>query len=149
MSRLNRDGYYLNIASAVSEGSTCLRRRYGAVIVKNDEIIATGYNGAPRGEQEFLEAGVCERNRLGIKKGERYELCKAVHAEQNAIISASRRDMVGATMYIAGYESETGEIANPEPCDICRKLIKNAGIKKVIGLSRDSGETSSAIVFNM
>lgn len=129
--RISKDTYYLNIAMAVSERSTCLRRKYGAVVVKNDEIVSTGYNGACRGEKSCLETQECIRNKLGIKKGERYELCKAVHAEQNAIISASRSEMMGATIYIAGTEYESGEIADGRPCDICEKLIKNSGIERV------------------
>lgn len=134
MKRISKDMYYLKIAEAVLERSTCLRRKYGAVIVKNDEVIATGYNGSPRGESNCIDIGICERDRLGVPKGERYELCVAVHAEQNAIISASRRDMVGSTIYIVGKEVATGEYADPTPCLICRKLIKNAGIFRCVGL---------------
>lgn len=134
MKRISKDMYYLKIAEAVLERSTCLRRKYGAVIVKNDEVIATGYNGSPRGEPNCIDIGICERDRLGVPKGERYELCVAVHAEQNAIISASRRDMVGSTIYIVGKEVATGEYADPTPCLICRKLIKNAGIFRCVGL---------------
>ena len=97
--RESKEMYYLRIAEAVAARSTCLRRRYGAIIVKNDEIIATGYNGAPRGERNCNDCGFCQREALGVPKGERYELCVAVHAEQNAIISAARRDMIGATIY--------------------------------------------------
>jgi dCMP deaminase len=137
MKRISKDMYYLKIAEAVLERSTCLRRKYGAVIVKNDEVIATGYNGSPRGEPNCIDIGICERDRLGVPKGERYELCVAVHAEQNAIISASRRDMVGSTIYIVGKEVATGEYADPTPCLICRKLIKNAGIFRCVGLIND------------
>lgn len=129
--RMSKDTYYLNIALAVSSRSTCIRRRYGAIIVRDDEIIATGYNGAPRGWDNCIDIGTCERNRLGIPKGERYELCRAVHAEQNAIISAARKDMIGATMYIAGINVEDGTITDCSPCSICEKLIINAGIKEV------------------
>ena len=122
------------MAEAALERSTCLRRRYGAIIVNNDEIISTGYNGAPRGEENCIDTGICERERLSVPKGERYELCVAVHAEQNAIISASRQEMVGSTIYIVGKDVETGDYANPSPCMICRRLIKNAGIEKCIGL---------------
>lgn len=104
MKRSTKIDYYLDIAEAVTHRSTCLRRHYGAVIVKNDEIISTGYNGAARGVANCSDTGVCERERLNIPKGERYELCKAVHAEQNAIISASRKDMLDSTLYIAGIE---------------------------------------------
>lgn len=132
--RIGKDEYYLKIAEAVLERSTCLRRKYGAVIVNHDEIISTGYNGAPRGETNCIESGICEREALGVPKGERYELCVAVHGEQNAIISASRKDMQGATIYIAGKETETGNYANPAPCMICRRMIKNAGIVRCVGL---------------
>jgi dCMP deaminase len=132
--RVGKDRYYLGIAEATLERSTCLRRRYGAVIVNHDEIISTGYNGAPRGETNCIDTGVCERERLNIPKGERYELCVAVHAEQNAIISAARKHMVGGTIYIVGKEVATGGYANPAPCLICRRMLKNAGIAKCIGL---------------
>ena len=125
------DEYYLNIAKAVSLRSTCLRRKYGAVIVNNDEIISTGYNGSPRGRMNCIDSSICERERLEVPKGERYELCEGVHAEQNAIISASRKDMIGSTLYIAGSEVKTGEIADCSPCLICEKLIINAGIYKI------------------
>ncbi len=133
MQRISKRDYYLSIAAEVSKRSTCLRRQYGAVIVKNDEIVSTGYNGAPRGEDNCCDIGTCWRERNNIPHGEQYEKCVAVHAEQNAIISASRREMLGATLYLAGFEN--GEpIRNAEPCMICRRLIKNAGIEKVINL---------------
>lgn len=132
--RVSKDMYYLDIAKSVLQRSTCLRRRYGAVIVNNDEIVSTGYNGAPRGEANCIDTGVCERERLNVPKGERYELCVAVHAEQNAIISASRKEMQGATIYIVGENTSDGTYANPAPCLICRRMIKNAGISKCIGL---------------
>ena len=132
--RVSKDMYYLDIAKAVLERSTCLRRRYGAVIVNNDEIVSTGYNGAPRGEPNCIDIGYCYRNEHNIPKGQMYEACVAVHAEQNAIISAARRDMLGATIYIVGKEVDTGEYANPAPCLICRRMIRNAGIIKCIGL---------------
>ncbi|MBQ5757834.1 MAG: dCMP deaminase family protein [Clostridia bacterium] len=133
MQRISKRDYYLSIAAEVSKRSTCLRRQYGAVIVKNDEIVSTGYNGAPRGEDNCCDIGTCWRERNNIPHGEQYEKCVAVHAEQNAIISASRREMLGATLYLAGFEN--GEpIRNAEPCMICRRLIKNAGIERVINL---------------
>ena len=104
MERVSKKDYYLDIAAAVAKRSTCLRRQYGAVIVKNDEIVATGYNGAPRGEDNCCDVGVCWREAHGIPHGEQYEKCVAVHAEQNAILSASRRDMMGSTLYLAGFE---------------------------------------------
>lgn len=131
--RISKEKYYLSIAESVAQRSTCLRRRYGAVIVNNDEIVSTGYNGAPRGERNCVDCGVCRRDELRIPKGERYELCCAVHAEQNAIISASRKEMLGGTIYITGLEKD-GSYANPAPCIMCRRFIKNAGIVKCIGM---------------
>lgn len=137
--RISKDEYYLNIAEAVAQRSTCLRRKYGAVIVNNDEIVSTGFNGSPRGEVNCCDIGKCQREELGIPKGERYELCRSVHGEQNAIISASRRDMLGATLYITGLEvQDVGhKYANPEPCMMCQRFIKNAGIMRVIGRAVD------------
>lgn len=131
--RISKDTYYLEIAKAVCLRATCLRRKYGAVIVNNDEIVSTGYNGACRGEESCLDLGVCKREELKIPKGERYELCRSVHAEQNAIISASRRDMIGAAIYIYGIDVKTGESADPSPCMLCRRFIKNAGIARCVG----------------
>lgn len=134
MERVNKDHYYLGIAEQVARRSTCLRRCYGAVIVNNDEIVSTGYNGAPRGEANCIDHGSCERKARGVPKGERYELCVAVHAEQNAIISASRREMAGGTIYIVGREAGSGAYADPSPCLICRRLIVNAGIHRCVGM---------------
>lgn len=128
--RADKATYYLGIASAIATRSTCLRRQYGAVIVKDDEVIATGYNGSPRGEANCCDVGSCWREENNIPHGERYEMCVAVHAEQNAIISASRRDMLGSTMYLTGLED--GKPIQAEPCLICKRLIQNAGIKEVI-----------------
>lgn len=133
--RITKDEYYLSIAASVAKRSTCLRRQYGAVIIQNDEIIATGYNGAARGEPNCCDTGVCWREANNIPHGEQYEKCVAVHAEQNAIISAARRDMLGSVLYLAGFDS-SGELASPRPCIICSRLIKNAGISAVV--SRDS-----------
>ena len=130
--RPDKDMYYLGIAEAVLERSTCLRRKYGAVIVKDDEIISTGYNGAPRGMPNCCDVGRCRRDELQIPHGERYELCNSIHAEENAIISASRRNMIGATLYLAGKEADGSVIYNAEPCAMCRRLIINAGISRVI-----------------
>lgn len=131
--RISKREYYLNIAEAVALRSTCLRRQYGAVIVKNDEIISTGYNGSPRNEPNCCDIGICWRKENNIPHGERYEACLAVHAEQNAIISASRTNMIGASLYLIGLENGI-RIPSDEvkPCDICAKMIKNAGILEVI-----------------
>lgn len=133
MERRDKLNYYLDIAEAVAERGTCIRRNYGAIIVKNDEIISTGYVGAPRGRANCIDLGYCTREKLNIPRGERYELCRSVHAEANAIISAGRRDMLDATLYLVGKEYATGEyIQNASPCAMCRKLIINAGITTVI-----------------
>ena len=126
------DEYFLSIAQEVGKRSTCLRRRYGAIIVKDNIIISTGYNGSPRGEVNCIDSGMCERERLKVPKGERYELCVAVHAEQNAIINADPLKMQGATIYIVGINSADGSFASGEPCLLCRRMIKNAQIAKVI-----------------
>ncbi len=134
MERISKRDYYLKIASEVAKRSTCLRRQYGAVIVKNDEIIATGYNGAPRGDENCCDVGSCWRDRHNIPHGEQYEKCVAVHAEANAIISASRNEMLGSTLYLYGFEGFDKPIDNPEPCIMCNRLIKNAGIERVINM---------------
>lgn len=133
MERKDKENYYLDIAETVLERSTCLRRRYGAIIVFNDEIIATGYNGAPRGRKNCIDLQYCTRENLNIPSGERYELCRSVHAEANAIISAARKDIIGSTLYLVGRESKDDIlITNPTPCSMCRRLIINAGIKNIV-----------------
>lgn len=134
--RPDKDTYYLDIAAAISKRSTCLRRQYGTVIVNNDEVIATGYNGAPRGETNCNEAGICWREAHNIPHGEQYEKCVSVHAEMNAIISAARKEILGGTLFLYGYEGKK-VMQNPLPCTICRRLIKNAGINRVVNLSGD------------
>ncbi|MBQ9366046.1 MAG: dCMP deaminase family protein [Schwartzia sp.] len=123
--------YFLDIARAVGTRSTCLRRRYGAIIVKDNIIISTGYNGAPRGEANCIDTGVCERERLHVPKGQNYELCVAVHAEQNAIINADPVKMKGATIYIEGYNAD-GTLASGQPCLLCRRMLRNAMIKEAV-----------------
>lgn len=131
--RLDKDAYYLNIARDVAKRSTCLRSCYGAVIVKNDEIIATGYNGAPRGRINCIDCGFCLRTELNLSRGERYELCRSVHAEANAIISADRQRMIGSTLYLSGFDPYSGEIIyQMECCAMCKRLIINAGIERVV-----------------
>ena len=132
MDRTSKHNYYLDIAQTVSERSTCIRRRFGAIIVKNDVIIATGYNGAPRGRLNCSDIESCVREEMNVPRGERYELCRAVHAEANAIISASRHEMIGASIFLAGVDAKTGEyIPNSNSCGMCKKLIINAGIETV------------------
>ena len=133
MNRVSKDNYYLDIAETVIGRATCLRRCYGAIIVKNDEIISTGYNGAPRGRRNCVDLGRCAREAMQVPRGERYELCRSVHAEANAIISAARRDMVGGTLYLAGKDALTGEIlSDATSCAMCRRMIINAGLEKVV-----------------
>ena len=133
MDRISKANYYLDIAQTVLERATCLRRVYGAIIVKNDEIISTGYNGAPRGRANCVDLGYCSREAMQVPRGERYELCRSVHAEANAIISASRRDMVGGTLYLVGRAARTGELlGDATSCSMCRRLVINAGLKEVV-----------------
>ena len=132
MNRISKDNYYLDIAETVIGRATCLRRCYGAIIVKNDEIISTGYNGAPRGRRNCVDLGRCARETMQVPRGERYELCRSVHAEANAIISAERERMIGSALYLAGREVGTGEyIANSCSCSMCKRMIINAGIETV------------------
>jgi len=131
--RKDKINYYLDIAEATLERGTCIRRNFGAVIVKNDEIISTGYVGSPRGRKNCCDLLYCTREKMNIPRGERYELCRSVHAEQNAIISASRRDMIDATLYLVGKNYQDGEyVSNARPCALCKRMIINAGIKEVI-----------------
>ena len=133
MNRISKENYYLDIAETVLERATCLRRVYGAIIVKNDEIISTGYNGAPRGRANCTDMGYCTREAMKVPRGERYELCRSVHAEANAIISASRRDMVGGTIYLVGRDAQTGELLkDATSCSMCRRLVINSGLEQVV-----------------
>ncbi|MCX4370232.1 MAG: deaminase [Dysosmobacter sp.] len=133
MKRISKENYYLDIAETVLERATCLRRVYGAIIVKNDEIISTGYNGAPRGRINCVDMGYCSREALQVPRGERYELCRSIHAEANAIISAARRDMVGGTLYLVGRDVRTGELLeDATSCSMCRRMVINAGLKRVV-----------------
>ena len=133
MKRIDKENYYLDIAETVLERSTCLRRCYGAIIVQHDEIVSTGYNGAPRGRKNCMDLGYCTREAMKIPSGERYELCRSVHAEANAIISASRREVLGATLYMVCKDPASGAlISGSTSCSMCRRLIINAGISKVV-----------------
>ena len=145
MERVSKENYYLDIAETVTKRSTCLRRCYGAIIVKNDEIISTGYNGAPRGRKNCVDLGCCTREAMHIPSGERYELCRSVHAEANAIISAARRDTLGATLYMACRDPATDRlIPDSTSCSMCRRLIINAGIQKIV--IRDTREDYRVVV---
>ena len=133
MERRDKINYYLDLAEVVAQRSTCLRRRYGAVIVQNDEVISTGYVGAPRGRKNCTDMNFCIRSKMNVPRGERYELCRSVHAEENAIISSSRNKMLGSTLYLVGIECDTGEyVENANSCSMCKRMIINAGIAHVI-----------------
>lgn len=133
MDRRDKYNYYLDIAETVLERGTCLRRNYGAIIVKHDEIISTGYSGAPRGRKNCSDLGYCIRQKLNIPRGQNYEKCRSVHAEANCIISASRRDMIGSTLYLVGKDMESGEyVQDASSCSMCKRLMINAGIDRVI-----------------
>lgn len=133
MARIDKENYYLDIAETVLERATCLRRCYGALLVRNDEIISTGYNGAPRGRANCVDLGRCAREELKIPSGQRYELCRSVHAEANAIISAARSETLGATLYMACKDPATGALlGGSTSCSMCRRLIINAGIARVV-----------------
>lgn len=147
MQRVDKENYYLDIAETVLERSTCLRLKYGAIIVRNDELISTGYNGAPRGRQNCSDAGFCMRERLNVPHGERYELCRSVHAEANSIISAARSEMLGATLYMACRDARTNAlVAGTSSCAMCRRLIINAGIARVV--IRNTKEEYSVVDVN-
>jgi len=140
MNRVSKHNYYLDIAQTVAERSTCMRKMYGAIIVKNDSIISTGYNGAPRGRKNCDDVGVCMRDKLQIPRGERYELCRSVHAEANAIIAASRDQMLGSTLYMVCVDSKTHQLVEgTSSCMMCKRQVINAGIETVI--IRDTPET--------
>ena len=133
MERVSKHNYYLDIAQTVAERSTCLRKKFGAIIVKNDSILSTGYNGAPRGRKNCSDLGECMRDKLQIPRGERYELCRSVHSEANAIIAASREQMLGATLYMACVDPFTGELVpGTNSCMMCKRMIINAGITTLV-----------------
>lgn len=133
MERRDKENYYLDIAETVLSRGTCLRRNFGAIIVKNDSIISTGYTGAPRGRKNCSDLGFCMRQKLNIPRGERYELCRSVHAEANSIIAAARKDTLGSTMYLVGRDKDTGELVpDANSCSMCKRLIINAGISRLV-----------------
>jgi dCMP deaminase len=131
MERPSKEMYYLNIAQEVAKRGTCLRRIFGAVIVNHDQIVSTGYVGSPRGHKNCVDIGACLRNEFNIPQGQRYELCRSVHAEMNAVIHASRSEMLGGVMYIVGLESDGRYVKNAEPCKMCKRIIINSGIVTV------------------
>lgn len=136
--RISKINYYLDIAEVVASRGTCLRRNYGSVIVKDDRIVSTGYTGAPRGRKNCSDIGSCIRQKQNIPRGERYELCRSVHSEMNAIINASKDDMKGATLYLVGKEFPSGELVDqPNCCAMCKRAVINAGITRVIVRNSD------------
>ena len=138
MVRRDKQNYYLDMAQVALERSTCLRRSFGAVIVKNDVIISTGYNGAPRGRANCIDLNYCIRQQRNVPRGTQYELCRAIHAEANAIIAASREEMIGSTLYLVGRDTQTGEIMrDADSCPMCKRQIINAGISQVV-IRRDN-----------
>jgi len=144
VNRIDKKNYYLDIAETVLERGTCLRRNFGAIIVKNDQIISTGYTGAPRGRKNCMDMGVCVRENMKVPRGERYELCRSVHAEANAIIHAARNDMLGATLYLVGKDAKTGAyVEDANSCAMCKRLIINAGITRVV--IRNTKDTFTAV----
>ena len=140
VNRIDKVNYYLNIAKSVADRSTCLRKKSGAVIVNNDEIIATGYSGAPRGRENCIDLGFCSKKKyFPDVRHAGYDACRSVHAEQNAIISGARKDMIGGSLYLVQYRTESGHYEeNPGCCQMCRKMIINSGIKKVFVRINDS-----------
>ena len=133
MTRRDKENYYLDIAEAVASRGTCLRRNFGAIIVKNDQIVATGYTGAPRGRKNCSDLGYCLREKMNVPRGQRYELCRSVHSEANAIISAARSEMIGSTLYLVGKDAKTGALVpDANSCSMCKRQIINAGISRVI-----------------
>src|SRR5699024_2980585 len=132
--RIDKINYYLNIAETVAQRSTCLRKKSGTVIVNNDEIVSTGYSGAPRGRKNCIDLGFCSKKKFFPNvRHAGYDACRSVHAEMNAIISSSRTDMLGGTLYLVQYRTETEEYEeNPGCCQMCRKLIINSGIAEVV-----------------
>ena len=133
MQRKDKINYYLDIAETVLKRGSCIRRNFGAVIVNNDQIISSGYTGAPRGRKNCMDMNCCIRKKFNIPRGERYEMCRSVHAEANAIIHASREEMLGGTLYLVGKETSNNEyVNNAFPCSMCKRMIINSGIEQVV-----------------
>ncbi|MDR2074116.1 MAG: dCMP deaminase family protein [Oscillospiraceae bacterium] len=131
--RRDKHNYYLDVAETILKRASCIRRNFGSVIVKNDQIISCGYTGAPRGRANCLDIGCCVRDKFKVPRGQRYEMCRSVHAEANAIIHASRKEMLGSTLYLVGKEKKCGSyVDGTAPCAMCKKLIINSGIERVI-----------------
>ena len=137
-----KDQYYLNIAKEIGARSTCFRAHGGAIIVRDDQIISAGYIGAPRGTKDCLERGYCLRDELKIPHGTQYEICRSVHHEMNAIINAARAgvSLLNGTMYMYSENGKTGEKYNAFPCYICKKMMINAGLDRIVCSTKDGGQ---------
>lgn len=143
--RPSKTDYYLNIAKSVALRSTCLRRKYGSIIVKDDIIVSTGYNGAPRGRKNCTDIGECYRQQNNIPSGSMYEACRSSHSEMNAIIFASKDEMKDSTLYLVGIENDGLINTKADCCSICKRLIINSGIKTVVIAK---GEVNGKFVFD-
>ncbi len=130
--RISKINTYLNVAEVFAYRSTCIKRKYGAVIVKNDVVISTGYNGSPRGYENCCDIGECPRIKLEMHQGEGYDICRAIHAEQNALLNCSREQTMGADIYLTGINPEDNTIHPAKPCPLCARFLLQAGIKNVI-----------------
>ncbi len=130
--RISKINTYLNVAEVFAYRSTCIKRKYGAVIVKNDVVISTGYNGSPRGYENCCDIGECPRIKLEMHQGEGYDICRAIHAEQNALLNCSREQTMGADIYLTSINPEDNTIHPAKPCPLCARFLLQAGIKNVI-----------------
>lgn len=145
--RISKADMYLNAAEVFAYQSTCLKRKYGAVIVRDDAVISTGYNGAPRGKKNCCDIGSCARIEQGLHQGQGYDMCRAVHAEANALLNCSREQTLGADLYLAGVDPQDNSVHRAKPCPICARHIIQAGIRNVylrIGSGRDEYEVVPA-----
>ncbi|PWJ46875.1 deoxycytidylate deaminase [Faecalicatena contorta] len=138
--RISKINTYLNVAETFAYRSTCIKRKYGVVIVKDDTVISTGYNGSPRGFDNCCDIGSCPRIDLDMHQGEGYGICRAIHAEQNALLNCSKEQAMGADLYLAGVNPEDNAVHKAKPCPLCSRLIIQAGIKNVIMRIGEKGE---------
>lgn len=131
MKRISKEDAYLNCAETFSYRSTCIKRKYGAVLVKDDAVISTGYNGSPRGFENCCDIGECPRIRKNMHQGEGYGICRAVHAEANALLNCSREQTIGADLYLAGVNPQDLSVHKAKPCPLCARMMIQAGIRYV------------------
>lgn len=130
--RISKINTYLNVAETFAYRSTCIKRKYGAVIVKDDVVISTGYNGSPRGFENCCDTGKCQRLAMDLHQGQGYDICRAIHAEQNALLNCSREQTMGADLYLAGVNPADNSVHQAKPCPLCARMIIQAGIRNVI-----------------